>query len=86
MRNEDFDITVTVTTEGTTRQYVVSDTVHAAEILLRRWPDDMRGQKYRAALKACMDVMEGRKQVASARRAFVNAARQAHILVRTGVH
>ena len=54
--------------------------------LLRRWPDDMRGQKYRAALKACMDVMEGRKQVASARRAFVNAARQAHILVRTGVH
>ena len=86
MRNEDFDITVTVTTDGAAGQHVVSDTVHAAEILLRRWPDDMRGQKYRAALKACMDVMEGRKQVASARRAFINAARQAHILVRTGVH
>ena len=86
MRNEDFDIPVTVTTDGPDRQRVISDTVRAAEILLRRWPDEMRGQKYRAALKACMDVMEGRKQVASARRAFVNAARQAHILVRTGVH
>ena len=86
MRNEDFDIPVTVTTDGVDRQRVVSDTVHAAEILLRRWPDDSRGQKYRAALKACMDVMEGRKQVASARRAFVVAARQAHILVKTGAH
>ena len=86
MRNEDFDIAVTVTSEGTAPQHVVTDTVHAAELLLRRWPDDMRGQKYRAALKACMDVMEGRKQVASARRAFVNAAMQAHILVRTGAH
>ena len=66
MRNEDFDITVTVTTDGAAGQHVVSDTVHAAEILLRRWPDDMRGQKYRAALKACMDVMEEPAEVVGA--------------------
>lgn len=84
MRNENFDIPVTIETEATGRERVVTDTIQAAEILLRRWPDDGRGQKYRAALRACMDAMEQRRAVASARKAFVAAAKDAHIFVRAG--
>jgi len=88
MRNENFDIPVTVETGDTdapaARERVVTDTIQAAEILLRRWPDDGRGQKYRAALRACMDAMEQRRAVASARKAFVEAAKDAHIFVRAG--
>jgi hypothetical protein len=84
MRNENFDIPVTIETEAAGRERIVTDTIQAAEILLRRWPDDGRGQKYRAALRACMDAMEQRRAVASARKAFVAAAKDAHIFVRAG--
>ena len=84
MRNENFDIPVTIETEAAGRERVVTDTIQAAEILLRRWPDDGRGQKYKAALRACMDAMEQRRAVASARKAFVAAAKDAHIFVRAG--
>jgi Protein of unknown function (DUF982) len=87
MRNENFDIPITVETpeiDAAARERVVTDTIQAAEILLRRWPDDGRGQKYRAALRACMDAMEQRRAVASARKAFVEAAKDAHIFVRAG--
>ena len=84
MRNENFDIPVTIETEAADRERVVTDTIQAAEILLRRWPDDGRGQKYKAALRACMDAMEQRRAVASARKAFVAAAKDAHIFVRAG--
>jgi len=84
MRNENFDIPVTVETDAAGRERVVTDTIQAAEILLRRWPDDGRGQKYKAALRACMDAMEQRRAVTSARKAFVEAAKDAHIFVRAG--
>lgn len=82
MRNEYFDVPVTIQGDGPGSSRVVTDAVKAAETLLERWPDAERGPAYRAALKACMDVMEGRKQVASARCAFVKAAKSAHMFVR----
>jgi hypothetical protein len=84
MRNELFDVTVTVGSERQGEARVVADTVQAAELLLENWPEDHRGPKYRAALRACMDVMEQRKTVASARKAFIAAAREARLLVRKG--
>ena len=45
MRNETFDIPVTVETDLSGHEHVVTDTIQAAEILLRRWPDDGRGEK-----------------------------------------
>jgi hypothetical protein len=87
MRNENFDIAITVETsepDTAVRERVVTDTIQAAEILLRRWPDDGRGQEYKAALRACMDVMEQRRAVAGARKAFMAAAKAAHIFVRAG--
>ena len=85
MRNEHFDVPVTIEGDKPGRTDVVADAVHAAETLLERWPEKERGPAYRAALKACMDVMEGRKQVVSARRAFVKAAKSAHVFVRARV-
>jgi hypothetical protein len=84
MRNEHFDVTVTVGNERQGEALVVADTVQAAGLLLEHWPEERRGPKYRAALRACMDVMEQRKGVASARKAFIAAAREARLLVRKG--
>ncbi len=53
-------------------------------LLVDRWPDKDRGPEYRSALQACMDVMEGRRAAASARRAFIRAAKEASLFVREG--
>ena len=81
MRNESFDVTVTLDMD---QERTVTDTVQAAEILVEGWPRDRRGPKYRAALRACMDVLEQRRTVAGARKAFIAAAKEAHLFVRTG--
>jgi hypothetical protein len=83
MRDEPFDVAVTVGAGMPRRLRIVRSTVQAASLLVDKWPDKDRGPKYRFALKACMDVMEGRKAVASARRAFVGAAKEAEMLVRS---
>jgi len=84
VRNEHFDVPVAVEGQELGRLQVVTDTVQAAEILLQRWPAEERGAKYRAALRACMDVMEQRRTVAVARKAFIAAAKEAHVFVREG--
>jgi hypothetical protein len=81
MRDEPFDVPVTVR-DG--RQRVVRSTVQAAFLLVDRWPDKDRGPEYRFALQACMDAMEGRRAAASARRAFIRAAKEAALFVREG--
>ena len=86
MRNEHFDVPVTVDSDRLGHARIVADTVQAAATLLEGWPEDRRGPKYRAALRACMDVLEQRKGVASARRAFIAAAREANFSVREGRH
>ena len=81
MRNESFDVPVTVETD---RRQAVTDTVQAAGMLLEGWPLDRRGPKYRAALRVCMDVLEQRRAVAGARKAFIAAAKEARLFVRVG--
>jgi hypothetical protein len=86
MRNENFDVPVTVDGERLGHALTVADTVQAAATLIEGWPEDRRGPKYRAALRTCMDVLEQRKTVASARKAFIAAAREARFHVRDGKH
>jgi hypothetical protein len=81
MRDVPFDTSVTVKAG---RPRVVRSTVQAAFLLVDRWPDKDRGPEYRSALQACMDVMEGRRAAASARRAFIRAAKEASLFVREG--
>ena len=84
MRDEDFDLPVTIATEETGRYLTITRTAQAAEFLLERWPKNQRGRKYRSALLALVDVMEQRKTVSVARKAFAAAARKAKMLIREG--
>lgn len=90
MRAQRFIDPVTVDTDEGVRCRVVRDTLHAAEILLRRWPQAERGLEHRIAVSACLDAMNGRKAPATARRAFIAAAKHARIFVqnasRSGAH
>jgi hypothetical protein len=84
MRNRNFDVSVTVESDAIGKARVISDTIQAAEILLRRWPAERYCRKHSDAMVACVQAMEGRKPVEAARRAFVAAAKQARIFVRIG--
>jgi hypothetical protein len=84
MRDEQFDLPVTIESERTGRFLTVTGTVQAASLLVDKWPDEGRGPKYRSALKAMMDAMEQRRAVGTARRAFTAAAREASVFVRVG--
>ena len=55
----------------------------AAEMLLGHWPPEGRGMAYRAARRYCLDALEGNATAPSARNAFIRAAQEADILVRT---
>ncbi|ESZ22830.1 DUF982 domain-containing protein [Mesorhizobium sp. L2C084A000] len=48
--------------------------------MLNRWPA-ITGQKHVAARRACLGVLEGLKETRDARKAFVEAAKEADILV-----
>ena len=57
----------------------VTSTREAAECLLNRWP--IEGLKHFQARLACMAVLEGIKEIRTARKAFEAAAAEADILV-----
>jgi hypothetical protein len=84
MRDEKFDVAVTIETQRIGRFLTVTRTAHAAALLMHEWPDEKRGPKYRSALKAMMDALEQRRPVGIARRAFTAAAREAEVFVREG--
>lgn len=81
MRDEQFDIPVTVETAQIGRTFTITRTAQAADFLVNRWPEH-RGPQYRKALQAMMDAMEQRKKVDTARRAFTAAAKEADIFIR----
>lgn len=80
MRDEYFDVPVTIETSQPGKHQVISRTRQAAEWLVGKWPEK-RGPKYRKAVEAVMAVMEQRKAVAVARKAFSDAAKEADIFV-----
>jgi hypothetical protein len=84
MRDDNFDIPVTVETTQNGRMFTVTRTGQAADFLMHNWPGK-KGPKHRAALQALMDVMEERKVVAVARKAFTAAAKEAKVFVREGI-
>jgi hypothetical protein len=85
MPNKAFDVPVAVDNNQAGNPRIVADTLDAAEILLRRWPHERRGQNYVEAVRACLDAMEGRRDGCHARRAFVRAAKSASIFVGTNI-
>ena len=55
----------------------------AAEALAGDWPKEGRGMTYRAAVRLCLAAFEGNATADSARNAFIRAAVDAGIIVRT---
>lgn len=58
----------------------VSSARQAADVLAHHWPGEGTA-KYRDARRACQEVLNGEKSPDVAREAFVDAAREARILI-----
>ena len=72
---------VDVTLEGLGNRRTITATCFACECLLTLWPT-CHGPAYRAALSTCAQAMRGEKDQATARMAFIRAAREARVLTR----
>ncbi|PSJ60387.1 DUF982 domain-containing protein [Pseudaminobacter soli (ex Li et al. 2025)] len=62
------------------RDRIVFDTRDAAELLLHAWPPNC-GKRRQAALRACLEVIKGKKPPSVARKAFIAAAQEARVLL-----
>lgn len=77
-----FDRPVTVLGFNPICRRTIGRTSRAAEFLLQDWPEELRTKpKYRKALLACQEALEGALPISAARAAFVQAAREADLLL-----
>lgn len=65
---------------GTTK--VITSVSSLAEILLEHWPEDQKGDTWRAAMEACLRSLETQSNAEAAREAFIMAAEDAGIGLR----
>lgn len=81
MRDQRFDepVRIALGRSGNTI-FNVERVAQAADILMNRWPV-ATGQRHMVARKACLAVLEGKKEASVARAAFINAAIEADILI-----
>ncbi|MBZ9675722.1 DUF982 domain-containing protein [Mesorhizobium sp. ES1-1] len=81
MKDQQFDEPVKVALGRAGRRvFNVERVAQAADILMNRWPV-ATGQRHTVARKACLAVLEGRRDAWVARAAFLEAAIEADILV-----
>jgi Protein of unknown function (DUF982) len=66
---------------GSEHKCIVASVWEGMEFLSQHRPD-APGPRYRAALRICRDALDGWLPVVKARRAFVAAAREAHLLAK----
>jgi hypothetical protein len=71
-------VTISVGIFGEMRH--ISNARQAADLLTNHWPAE-GSAKHRDARRACLDVLHGTRPAGSAREIFVEAAREAHILI-----
>lgn len=79
-RHRAFHRPVTVQTGRIDRERLVLTTRDAAEVLLKDWPMPDSPKRARA-MELCLRVIRGESPPHLARRAFVEAAREARVLV-----
>lgn len=80
MRHRTFHKPVQVQIGRIDRDQIVTNTRHAALLLLKNWPRH-DSAKRRSAMKACLQVIRGEKPPSVARRAFIAAARDVCVLL-----
>jgi Protein of unknown function (DUF982) len=77
-----FTLVVIEASRGGERRSIVS--VHDAfAMLLKNWPPESRGVTWRAARRLCLEAIDGHATAAAARNAFIRAAVDAGLSVRT---
>lgn len=59
----------------------IISTKEASRILLTKWPT-VSGREYRRAQQVCLDVLDGKKPPSEARKAFLDAAKEARVFIR----
>ena len=77
--NTRFARPVTIRLRKGSRDEIVVDASRAGRILMKEWPTG-DSAKRQAAMEACLRVLSGEAFSPIARRAFVSAALEAHIL------
>jgi hypothetical protein len=77
--NTRFARPVTIRLRKGSRDEIVIDASRAGRILMKEWPEK-DSAKRQAAMEACLRVLRGEAFSPIARRAFVAAALEAHIL------
>jgi len=60
----------------------VKSTREAVEFLMLRWPQK-DGRAFAAAKRTCIQALDGKVKTEKARRAFIKAAEEAHISIRS---
>lgn len=61
----------------------IASTTEAAHVLLGQWPA-VDGKAFVKARETCLAVLEGREEPDAARKAFLDAAEEADVFIRTG--
>src|SRR5262249_39376989 len=84
MRNEHFDVPVTVESDRRGRVRAGPDTGQAAGIPVGRWARGGPGSQNPAPPEGGLAGGGARRAVASARKAFIAAAKEARVFVREG--
>jgi len=83
MDDSSWEEPITFETNRLGKYWTVTSTAEAARALMERWPVDT-GEAYEAALRTCLAAMEGRETPDDARGAFLKAAEEADVFIRTG--
>lgn len=82
MDSKPFEEPVIVELSSIGRFRHIRNTREAVECLMTVWPLN-RGPRYRDAVETCLKVLDGHRSIADARRALIEAAREAGVVVST---
>ncbi|MBA1144764.1 DUF982 domain-containing protein [Mesorhizobium neociceri] len=82
MQDAFFAVPIIVETEITGEFRALSSASEAAIFMMERWPES-RGPRFQAALQACTGLLSIAEHVENARRAFLTAAKEAGLNVKS---
>lgn len=82
MNRGNWDEPVTIETMKLGHYRTISTTEEAARVLTGDWPIE-HGEALLDACRVCMDVLEGKKEPEAAREAFLKAAEEAGVFIRS---
>jgi hypothetical protein len=83
MPDDHFEV-VTIETNHPGRHENITNIRQVRARLTERWPANSKGAAHRQAMRACIEHLQGKKDAAAVREAFISAAKEAEIFVCEG--